>query len=384
MAANNFGTLITSVQANLDTVLREQIGFIPAVWKNTTAAQAAYGQQIQYPIVPTMTAEDAAADCCDFPCADGDTWGVGQMVLDHNRRVSFCYTGEDDASIRNSYNGNADEMRNLTVQQAVRTLVNEVEASIAALAPQASQVYTPANTTLFSTQADNIKDLTLIRKLLIDNNTPDDGDLHLVMNTLSGAQVRNLYNITRANENASNVTLRTGNLLELLGFGLHESKFANQNIASGTGTGYLVNGAASAGARTVTVDTGTGTILTGQKVTFAGNTGVYTVASYAANVITLNQDLTGAIADNAAVTLGAGPVSGQLALHRHAIVLASRAPYIQGGRDRATNRAYITDPMSGLTMMLSEYPGYRANSFELSLIWGVKMVKPEMAVYIPQ
>jgi len=383
MAANNFGTLITSVQANLDTVLREQIGFIPAVWQNMEAAKAAYGQTIQYPIVPTMTAEDAAADCCDFPCADGDAWGVGNMVLNYNRRVSFCYTGEEDASLNNSYNYNADNMRNQTVQQAVRTLVNEVEASIAAIAYNAAQVYIPSNATLFSTQADNIKDLTLIRKMLIDANTPDDGDLHLVMNTLSGAQVRNLYNITRANENASDETLRRGNLLELLGFGLHESKFANANHVNGTGTGYLVNGAATAGAYTVTVDTGTGTILAGDVVTFGAATNRYTVVSYASNVITLAQPLAANVADNAAVAIVVAP-SGQLALHRRAIVLATRAPYIQGGRDRATNRSYITDPMSGLTMMLSEYPGYRANSFELSLVWGVKMVKPAMAVYIPQ
>lgn len=384
MAANSFGTLVTSIQVALDTVLREQIGFIPAVWQNMEASQAAYGQTIQYPIVPTMVAEDASPDCCDFPCADGDTWGVGSMTLNYNRRVNFCWSGEDDAAIRNSYNYNADNMRGQTVQQAVRALVNEVEVSIANTAYNAAQVYTPASTTLFSTQADNLKDLTLIRKALIDNNTPDDGDLHLIMNTLSGAQVRNLYNVTRANENASNSTLRTGNLLEMMGFGLHESKFANSNRTGGTGTGYLVNhgGGYAIGATSIVLDTGSGTILPGDVVTIGSYK--YTVVSYGSNTLVLNQGLRAAVADDAAVTVTTGSYSGQLAMHRRAIVLATRAPYIQGGRDRATNRDYITDPMSGLTLMVSEYPGYRANSWELSLVWGVKMVKPEMAVYIPQ
>lgn len=386
MAANNFSTLVTSVQANLDTVLREQIGFIPAVWMNAEASQAAVGQTIQYPIVPEMTAEDATADCCDFPCADGDAWGVGSMVIDHNRRVNFCWTGEEDKAINNSYNYNAENMRNQIIQQAIRTLVNEIEVSIAQTAFNAAQVYTPVNGgVLFNQQSDNLKDFTLIRKALIDANTPDN-DLQMVLNTLSGANIRNLYNLTRANEANDDGMLRRGRILEVMNFDIHESKFASTGTAggntAGTGTGYLVNGAATAGARTVTLDTGTGTILAGNRVTFAGNTGTYTVVSYAGNVLTLAQPLTGNVADNAAMTIGAS-YGAQLAFNRRAIVLAARAPAIQGGRDRATNRAYITDPYSGMTFMLSEYPGYRANSWELSIVWGVKMVKPEMAVLIP-
>lgn len=380
--ANNFGALVTSLQVNLDTVLREQIGFIPAVWMNANAAQAAVNQVIQYPIAPVMAAEDAVADCCDVPCADDQNWGVGNMVIDHNRRVMLCWTGEEDRAIANSYNQNGQSMRDQQVQQGIRTLVNEIEKSIALTAYNALQVYTPANGgQLFNQQSDNFADLTMLRKQLIDAATPDN-DLHLVMNTMSGAKVRNLYNLTRANENASDTTLRRGNLLDVMGFGLHESFAAGQPNAVGTGTGFLVNGAAALGAKTVTVDTGTGTILAGQRVSFAGNTNVYTVVSYVANVITLAQPLTGAVADNAAVTLGAayGP---QLAFKREAIVLAVRAPLVQNGRDRATNRAYVTDPYSGITFMISEYPGYRANNYELSIVWGVKMVKPEMAVLIP-
>ena len=380
--ANTFGTLVTSVQANLDTVLREQIGYIPAVSINAEAAQAAIGQVIQYPIAPVMVAMDGTAVCCaDNPCPPDQAFGVGNMVVDHDRIVNLCWTAEEDRQVNNSYGYSGANFRDNQIQQGIRTLVNEVETSIAAVGYNAAQVYTPASTTLFSTQADNFKDLTLIRKLLIDNATPDS-DLHLVMNTLSGAQVRNLYNLTRANENASDATVRRGSLLELMNFQLHESYAAGVNRTNGSGTAYEVVGAQTAGDTTVPVDTGTGTILSGQLITFAGNTTVYTVISFSGGIITLNRGLTGPLADNALVTMGA-VYSPQLAFKREAIVLAARLPSLIGGEDSAEERAYITDPYSGLTFSLAQYRNRRATTWELGLVWGVKMVKPEMAVLIP-
>ena len=380
-----FGSLVMASQLNLDTVLREQIGFIPAVWQNNTAAQAAIGQTIQYPLVPELELIDVAADCCDLPCPDPVDWQTASMVINYNKAVQFCWTGEEEQLMNNSFNGGgANALRGSQMDEAMRLIVNAVELSIADQAAFAGQIYNPVNGgVLFNQQSDNIKDLANIRKILHRTATPDN-DRHLVMGFDASANLVNTYNLTRANENASDATLRRGEVLNMLNFGLHESAAADQADATrGTGTGYLANGAVAVGAKTVTVDTGTGTILPGDKIHFAADTAnVYTVVSYAANVITLAQPIKVAVADNAAVTIDAA-YGRQLAFHRRAIVLATRTPFLQGGGDRASNRAYITDPVSGLTMMLSQYGGYRANIYELALVWGVKMVKPEMAVLIP-
>ncbi len=381
--SNSFGNLVIAAQVNLDTVLREQIGFIPAVWKNLEASQAAIGQQIQYPLVPDLVLEDATANCCDVPCPELTTWESATMTIDYNKSVSFCWTGEEELAINNAQRTGANGFQGTQMDEAMRLIVNAVEQSIADQAPNALHSYTPINGgILFNQQSDNIKDLANIRKILHRAKAPDT-DRHLVMGFDASANLVNTYNLTRANENASDATLRRGEMLNMLNFGLHESFAADAAIESGaTGAGYLVNGARAAGVYTVTVDTGTGTIPAGTRVTFAGNADSYTVVSFAANVITLSQALTGAVADNAAVTVDADGYAPQLAFQRRAIVLATRVPAIAGGRDLATNRAYITDPVSGLTMMLSEYPGYRAMRYELSLVWGVKMVKPDLAVLI--
>ena len=381
----DFGKLVMANQLNLDTVLREQIGFIPAVQQNNSAAQAAIGQTIQYPLVPTLQLEDVTADCCDIPCPDAVDWQTAEMTITHNKAVRFCWTGEEEQLMNNSYrDGGANALRGSEMDEAMRLIVNAVELSIADQAAFAAQIYNPLNGgILFNQQADNIKDLANIRKLLHRAKAPDN-DRHLVMGYDASANLVNAYGITRANENASDATLRRGEMLNMLNFGLHESFAADQADATrGTGAGYLVNGVAAIGAKTITVDTGTGTILPGDKIHFAADlVNVYTVVSFVGNVITLAQPLKVAAADNAAVTIDAA-YGRQLAFHRRAIVLATRTPFLQGGGDRASNRAYITDPVSGLTMMLSQYGGYRANIYELALVWGVKMVKPELAVLVP-
>lgn len=380
--ANVFNNLVTAITVRLDTTLREQIGYLPAVWINGEASQAAFGQTIQYPLNPTLEIVDAQEDCCDVPCADEQNWESSSMVINNNKAVRFCWTGEEDLAISNSYNQSGSAMRDMQMDEAVRILVNAMETSVASTIVNAAHVYNPINGgVLFNQQSDNIKDLANIRKILHRAAAPDN-DRHLVMGYDSSANLVNTYNLTRANENASDATLRRGEMLNMLNFGLHESFAADNDVPAGTGTGYLVVGAQTAGDTTIPVDTGTGTILVGDRVTFAGNVDTYTVASYTGGIITLNQPLTGPLADNAAVTLGAG--SGlQGAFHRRAIVLATRTPRILGGQDRARNRAYITDPYSGMTFMVSEYDGYRATNFEIAIVWGVKMVKPQLAVYIP-
>lgn len=75
----------------------------------------------------------------------------------------------------------------------------------------------------------------------------------------------------------------------------------------GTGSGYLINngGGYAGGVTTVTVDTGTGSIVSDDIITFAGVSGEYVVISGGnpATSITFQPGLAGAVANNAAISI---------------------------------------------------------------------------------
>ena len=74
-----------------------------------------------------------------------------------------------------------------------------------------------------------------------------------------------------------------------------------------TASGYLVNGALAEGATAIVVDTGTGTIPAGAKVTFGSDTTVYVVAAaLASGSFTLTEGLGATVADDAAVAVTQG------------------------------------------------------------------------------
>jgi hypothetical protein len=112
-----------------------------------------------------------------------------------------------------------------------------------------------------------------------------------------------------------------------MGFQMHQSG-AITTHTKGTGSGYLINDAsASVGDTTVTVDTGTGTILAGDIVTIAGTTDKYVVnTALASTTFTIGAPgLVAAEADNDAVTVG-NSYRPNVVFDRNAIHLITRAP----------------------------------------------------------
>jgi hypothetical protein len=175
--------------------------------------------------------------------------------------------------------------------------------------------------------------------------------------------------------------LRQGVLGNLFGFNIRESAQVGLT-ATATGANYLVDLVAGypVGTTVIHVDTGTGSIPTGSLVTIGGNT--YTVTTGFAgdgdgDITIAAPGLIKAIANNDPVTVLSAQ-DANAAFSRNAIVLATRLPAVPlGGNDLALMREVITDPRSGLSFELAVYPGYRMVTYEIGVLWGTKVIKPE-------
>lgn len=382
--ANTLTGLIPTMYNALDVVSRELTGFIPAVTLDATFTRAAVGQTVTSPVAPAASATNITP-AVTAPNDGDQTIGSTSMTITKARRVPIRWNGEERLGVDNN-GAQFNIIFRDQMAQAMRTLANEVESDVAALYANASRAYGTAGTTPFAT---NTAELMQARKILIDNGAAN-GELQAVLDTGAGANIRTLYGINTSRDWSQVPVDQRGVLVTPHGISIRESgQVWTPSVGTGASattnaTGYAV------GATVITLaSAGTGTVLAGDVITFAGDTNKYVVASGDTDVanggtITLAAPgLKKAIpaAATAITVIAAGPRS--LVFARSAIALATRAPALPQQGDAAIDRMMLTDPISGLSFEVSVYAQYRQIQYEVALAWGVKAVKPEhMAILL--
>ena len=376
--ANTINNLIPDIYNALDVVSRELVGFIPAVTTDMTYERAAVGQTVRSPVAPPASASDIAPAVT--PPDDGDqTIGNVSMTISKARRVPVRWNGEQSLGLNNGGPGRANVMRD-QFAQAMRTLCNEVETDLGALHVYASRAYGSAGSTPFAT-ANDYTDASFVQKILKDNGATNM-DHQLVLNTAAGATLRGKQSAVNAAGTES--ILRQGVLVDMFGMPIRESAQV-VTAAAGTGASATTNAAGYAvGATVITLaSAGTGTLLAGDVITFAGDSNKYVVASGDADVsnggtITLAAPgLRQEIAASATNIPVVAASARNMCFARSAIALATRAPALPEEGDSAEDRQIVTDPRSGLSFEISMYKQYRQVQYEVALAWGVKAVKSE-------
>ncbi len=376
--ANTITGLIPTMYNALNVVSREITGLIPAVTSDMTYERAAVGQTVRSPVAPASTASDITPAVT--PPNDGDqTIGYTDMTITKARRVPIRWNGEERLGLDNN-GAQYNVIFRDQMAQAMRTLTNEVEADLAALHIYASRAYGTAGTTPF---ASSLADTAQLRKILVDNGAPST-DLNLVMNTAAGANLRTLAQLSKVNEAGDSSLLRQGVLLDIHGMALRESAQIVTSVA-GTGASSTTNTAGYAiGVTAITLaSAGTGTIIAGDVITFAGDSNKYLVVtgdtdvSGGGSITIAAPGLRKAIPASATAITIVAAAARNMGFSRSAIALATRAPALPAEGDSAADRFMLTDPNSGLSFEVSMYKQYRQVQYEVALAWGVKAVKPE-------
>lgn len=372
--ANTLTNLIPTLYKALDVVSRELVGFIPAVSLDADVSRAALNQTVRSPVAPSAsTASNTPGTTA--PDTGDQTIDNVSLSITKSKHVAVRFNGEETRGLQSA--GTYGAIVQQRFEQGFRALTNEIETDLAALYVNSSRAYGTAGTTPFNTASD-LTDLSETRRILDDNGAPQS-DLQMVLGSAAWAKLRGKQSsLFKVNEAGTAEFLREGFISQgLQGFALRNSAQV-KSVTKGTGSGYLVNNGAgyAIGATAITVDTGTGTILAGDVITFAGDTNKYVVATaLAANVVTLAAPgLRQAAADDTAITVAANHTAN-MAFHRGAIVLATRLPAMPDGGDSADDMTTIVDPVSGLAFEIALYRQYLQVHYQVRIAWGVASVK---------
>lgn len=376
--ANTLTNLIPVAYRALDIVSRELTGLISAVNVDAAADTIAKGQTIYSPVVPSGNAIGDITPAMTVTAANDITYGTKSLVIDNYKVSGFNWTAEEEFGINTGV-----RMENLMRDQLAQEFRKHINAMELALCTAAKN---GASRAIGTTAGDApiLADFAGAKKILDDNGAPSS-DRSVILNTTAGVALRGIANLFKVNESGDSNLLRNGVLGNLYGFDVRESAGV-QAFTSGTGASYTTTNAGFAvGTTSIPLITGTGTVLAGDIVTFAGDTNKYVVTSgvSAPGTITIAEPglkVAMSAATKAMTIFGAS--TRNLALSRNAITLATRLPKFQAN-DQAADRMVITDPNTGISFELCMWPGQRMVKYEVAIAYGMTVIKPEhLAVII--
>lgn len=371
-----------------DTVARELVGFIPSMTVNGGSEGVSLGGTVNSMVTATPTVNSSITPAMTIPAADDQTITAETMTIGQTANVRIPINGEKFKQLAATVGEN--EALTQMFAQAMRGIVNTIEAHCGTVLKNGSSRATgTAGTTPFASTHDILVDA---RQILADNGAPvnNDGMLSAILNTAAGAKLRKLSNLYKANEAGGTNLLRNGELLNLFGISLKESAGVASHTA-GTGASGTTNNAGYAiGATSLTLaSAGTGTLVAGDVVTFAGDTANKYVAysgdtdvSDAGTLVLNKPGLRVAMsAATKAITVGAAYTANML-FHKAAAELVMRPPAQPPGGDAADDSMTIFDPVSGLVFAVALYRGYKMNMIDISVYYQAKVWKPDFVATI--
>lgn len=383
--ANTLTNLQPDLYARLDRVSRELVGLIPSVSHDMDLAYAAKDQTIRIPVSPAASAADVSPGQ-QAPNTGDQTFTNKTISISKSRAVAVRWNGEEQLGMNTGAG-----YRNMLMdqfEQAMRTLVNEIEADLAGLYVSASRAVRPAGTNLFD--AANYKDVANAIKELDINGAPM-ADRSLVLAPAAGALFMGNANYVEANKQGDDRLLRQGVLLDHFGMAIRRSNEIDSHTNGTASSATTDNAGYSIGDTVLTLaSAGTGTIVAGDVISITGDASgaEYVVASGDADVsnggtITLAAPgLQGALSAATHAITVRSDAQRNMAFSRNAIHLVTRLPARPAEGDMAVDVIIVQDPRSGLAFEIAQYKEYRQIHFEVSIAWGYSMIKPEHCILL--
>lgn len=383
MASNNLTDLVPKLLAQGLLALRQN-AITPRVVANMSSAIAGKkGSTIDVPIPSAITAT-AVTPAATAPVAGAIVGDTMPVVLDQWYEAAFDLSD-------NEYEQIMDGVIPMQASEAVKAIVNTVDAHILGKYTAFYGQYGTAGTTPFGTPG--VADATGIRKVLNNQLCPMD-NRHVILNPDAEAAALGLQQFADLNFSGSVDAMREGLLNRKLGM----DWWMNQNIPVHTlnavGAGAMtvngVNAIAAVGAtQTLSIAKAAGVSWSAKvgdiiSIPHGGVTGTKTYVITAAVTVVHTTNTTVSIYPRLAVATAGGEVitatpshTVNLALHRDAIAFANR-PLMPAPAGMGVISLAQMDPVSGLTLRLEVTREFKRTRWSFDFLWGAAVVRPEL------
>lgn len=375
--ANSLTNILPKILAQGLMALRE-MAVLPRLVTTEYGDDAAMkGSTIDIPVSRAQTAANVTA-APTHSSATANTPGLVQVSLDQWKHTDFYLTDKEMVEV--------DRNRHFVPMQtseAVKALANEMDSHIWR---QYTGVYGYVGTAAvvpFST----VNTATDVRKTLNDQLAPLN-DRRIVLDPTAEAGALSLAAFSNFEQTGDRAVKIEGELGRKFGMDF----FMDQNISThtaGTAASILVGSTTAVGVSALDINVGStasaGTLLLGDVFTIAGDSQTYVVTA-SANVsvttseVSIQPELKVIASSGAAITLKSTHTVN-MAFHPQAFAFATR-PLLSNTVDLSGGNTMMsaTDPVTGLSLRLEIIRQAKQIAWDFDVLYGAKLVRPELCV----
>ncbi len=374
MAANSLAAVVPQLLAQGLLALREFCVMPQLVNRKYEAMAGPQGSTIDVPI-PSAIAAIAVTPGATPPATEGVSPTSVPIELTRWFEAPFYLDDQEMLEIQ-------DGTIPMIASEAVKSLANEVDQFIHSLTSMFYGVQGATGTAPFG--SGDTTDAAGIRTVLNKQVAPMD-PRHCVLDPDAEGSALNVRAFQDMSWNGSVQGIIEGALNRKLGFNWWMSQNVQSHTA-GTGDSYAVDntGGYAIGVKLLNLDTGTGTLVIGDVISFSGHSQTYVVtqAIAAANqIVGIEPGLLVAVADDV-VVLCPGDSGGydthvmNPAFHRDAIAFATRP--LQASNHPGSIIASNFDPVSGLTLRLEITREHKRDRWSFDILYGAAVIRREL------
>jgi hypothetical protein len=340
------------------------------------------GDTIQVPVPSVMAATDVVPGAY-APDPQNVAPGTAPIALSNWKEAPFTLSEKELAQV-------IDGVVPIQLSAAIEALATTINSSILALHTGVYGYVGSAGATPF---ASDLTAATSARKTLGLQLAPT-GNRRVVLNPDAEANALGLPAFSQYLQSADPNVIREGDIGRKLGFDWYMDQQVPTHTAGTITTGLIAKAATvqAAGLTSITATTaassGACALKKGDIVLFSGDSQTYaltadaTQASASTDVtLAISPGKVVALAGSETITVKASHVVN-LAFHRDAFAFASRPLMNQDFTKEQDEEFVASDPVSKITMRLSYRKEFHRTRFAFDILWGVGLIRPQLACRI--